>query len=185
MIDDGVEVIVLVLSLLLEEEVVFVIVMTVKFTSVMTIKVMMIVKMVLNMVMSWHWQYGDNDGRHDIGDGEISIICSAGGSRGSSDDNCGDGIGDSYDSGVGSGDNVDDDSESSHSDGDGCSRVCDSDDDDTGGGQSGRYGVGADNDGRAVTGNNAKMMVEGVLVEAAMVVMMVKVEVAFMMVKSQ
>lgn len=35
MIDDGVEVIVLVLSLLLEEEVVFVIVMTVKFTSVM------------------------------------------------------------------------------------------------------------------------------------------------------
>lgn len=107
-------------------------------------------------------------------------ICSAGGS----DDDCGDGIGDSYDSGVGTGDNVDD-SEGSHSDGDGCSRVCDSNDDDTGGGQSGSYGVGAGNDGRAVTGNNVKMMVEGVLVEAAMVVMMVKVEMAFMMFQCQ
>ena len=64
----------MVLSLLLEEEMVFVIVMTVKFTSVMTIKVMMIVEMVLKTVISWHWQYGDNDGRHDIGDGEISIF---------------------------------------------------------------------------------------------------------------
>lgn len=54
MIDDGVQVIVMVLSLLLEEEMVFVIVMMLKFASVMTIKVMMIVEMVLKTIMSWH-----------------------------------------------------------------------------------------------------------------------------------
>lgn len=49
----------------------------------------------------------------------------------------------------------------------------------------GRHGVGDGNDGRAVIGNSVIKMEEMVLVEGVMVVMMVKVELAFMMVKSQ
>lgn len=52
MIDDGVQVIVMVLSLLVEEEMVFMIVMMIKLASVMTIKVMVMVELVLKTVIS-------------------------------------------------------------------------------------------------------------------------------------
>lgn len=52
LIDDGVQVIVMVLSLLVEEEMVFMIVMMIKLASVMTIKVMVMVELVLKTVIS-------------------------------------------------------------------------------------------------------------------------------------